>query len=116
MLFGISARICPLVLTKANHGSNGLGQFLLFSFIMAKIFYCGGLSGRLGMLRAVVPLDDLHSVFSKDSSKYVGKTFPKMKEAATVIEIAPDERGLWKAGFYRATKGPLDFEEQLRGM
>ena len=68
------------------------------------------------MLRAVVPLDDLHSVLSKDSSKYVGKTFPKMKEAATVIEVAPDERGLWKAGFYRATKGPLDFEAQLRGM
>lgn len=66
------------------------------------------------MLRAVVPVDHLHSVLSKDTSKYVGKTFPKMKEVGTVIEVAPDERGLWKAGFYRATKGPLEFEEHLR--
>lgn len=81
---------------------------------MAKIFYCGGLTGRLRMLRAVVPVDDLHNVLSKDSSKYIGKTFPKVKEAGTVIEVAPDERGLWKAGFYRAAKGPLEFEEYLR--
>lgn len=66
------------------------------------------------MLRAVVPVDDLHIVLSKDSSKYMGKTFPKMKEIGTVIEVAPDERGLWKTGFYRATKGPLEFEEYLR--
>lgn len=83
---------------------------------MAKIFYCGGLSGRLGMLRAVVPVADLHDVLSKDSSKYVGKSFPKMKEAGTVIEVAPDERGRWKAGFYRATKGPLEFEDHLRAL
>lgn len=68
------------------------------------------------MLRAVIPVGYLHSVLSEDHSKYVGKTFPKMKEVGTVIETTPDERGLWKAGFYRATKGPLDFEEQLRGM
>ena len=68
------------------------------------------------MLRAVVSVDDLHSVLSRDSSEYVGKTFPKMKEAGTVIEVAPDERGLWKAGFYCATKGPLEFEEHLRAI
>ena len=51
------------------------------------------------MLRAVVPVDDLHSVLSKDCSTYVGKTFPKMKGAGTVIEVAPDERGLWKGRF-----------------
>ena len=83
---------------------------------MAKIFYCGGLTGRLGMLRAVVPVDDLHGVLSKDRSEYVGKKFPQMKEAGTVIEVAADERGLWKAGFYRATKGPLEFEEHLRAV
>lgn len=81
---------------------------------MAKIFYCGGLLGRLGILRAVVPVADLHTVLSKDCSKYVGKSFPKIKEAGTVIQIAPAERGLWKAGFYRATKRPLDFEDHLR--
>lgn len=68
------------------------------------------------MLRAVVPVDDLQNVLSKDSSLYIGKTFPKMKEAGTVIEVAPEERGLWKAGFYRATKGPLEFEEHLRAV
>lgn len=66
------------------------------------------------MLRAVVPLDDLHGVLSKDSSKYMGKIFPKMKEAGTVIEVSADERGLWKTGFYHATKGPQEFEEHLR--
>jgi len=66
------------------------------------------------MLRAVVPVDDLHTVLSKDSSKYVGKTFPQMKEIGTVIEVAPDERGLWKTGFYRARKAPLEFEEYFR--
>ena len=68
------------------------------------------------MLRAVVPVDDLQNVLSKDSSMYMGKTFPKMKEAGTVIEVAPEERGLWKAGFYRATKGQLEFEEHLRAV
>lgn len=68
------------------------------------------------MLRAVVPVDDLQNVLSKDSSKYMGKTFPKMKEAGTVIEVAPEERGLWKVGFYRLTKGPLEFEEHLRAV
>ena len=81
---------------------------------MAKVFYCGGLSGQLGMLRAIVPVDHLHNVLSKDGLKYLGKRFPRMKEAGTVIEVAADERGLWKSGFYRAAKGPLEFEDHLR--
>ena len=81
---------------------------------MAKIFYCGGLAGHLGMLRAIVSVDDLHNVLSKDGLKYVGKTFPRMTEAGTVIEVAPDEPGPWKAGFYRAAKEPLEFEAHLR--
>ena len=68
------------------------------------------------MLRAVVPVDDLHNVLSEESSKYLGRSFPKMKEAGTVIEVAPDERGLLKRGFYRAAKGPLEFESHLRSM
>lgn len=84
--------------------------------IIAKVFYCGGLSGRLGILRAVVPVTDLQSVLSKYCSKYLGKSFPKIKEAGTVIQVAPDEQGLWKAGFYRATKGPHDFEDHLRDL
>jgi hypothetical protein len=32
---------------------------------MAKIFYCGGSSGRLGMLRAVIPVADLSGVLSQ---------------------------------------------------
>lgn len=83
---------------------------------MAKVFYCGGLSGRLGILRSVVPVADLQTVLSNDRSKYLGKSFPKMKEAGTAIQVASDEQGRSKAGFYRATKGPHDFEDHLRGL
>lgn len=72
------------------------------------------------MLRAVLPVSDLSSFLSNDNAKYVGKSFPKIKEAAsscTLIEIATDERQKpWKAGFYRATKGPLEFESHLRAL
>lgn len=86
---------------------------------MAKIFYCGGVSGRLGMLRAVVSVSTLSSFLSNDNAKYVGKSFPEKEAAAscTLIEIVRDERQKpWKAGFYRATKGPLEFEDHLRSM
>jgi hypothetical protein len=84
---------------------------------MAKIFYCGGSAGPLGMLRAVIPVAELSSVLSKEKPKYVGKSFPKMSPTgphSTVIEVARDEQGQWKAGFYRAAKGPLEFEDHLR--
>jgi hypothetical protein len=85
---------------------------------MAKIFYCGGLSGRLGTLRAVIPVGDLSGVLSQESPKYVGKSFPKMKQtcpSCTVIEVVADEKhGQWRVGFYRAAKGPIEFEDHLR--
>jgi len=85
---------------------------------MAKIFYCGGSSGRLGMLRAVIPVADLSDILSQENPKYVGKSFPKMKQigpSCTVIEVVPDEQhGQWRVGFYRAAKGPLEFEDHLR--
>jgi hypothetical protein len=85
---------------------------------MAKIFYCGGSSGRLGMLRAVIPVADLSGVLSQESPKYVGKSFPKIKQtgpSCTVIEVGPHEKhGQWRVGFYRAAKGPLEFEDHLR--
>ena len=83
---------------------------------MAKIFYCGGSSGRLGMLRAVISAAELSSVLSKEA-KYLGKSFPKRKQAdpqSTIIEVLRDEQGEWKAGFYSAAKGPLQFEDHLR--
>jgi hypothetical protein len=83
---------------------------------MAKIYYCGGSSGRLGMLRAVIPAAELSSVLSKDA-KYLGKSFPKMRQTdpqSTVIEVVRDEQGQWRAGCYRAAKGPLQFEGHLR--
>lgn len=85
---------------------------------MAKIFYCGGLSRRLGMLRSVIPVEDLSGVMSQESPMYVGKSFPKIKPtgpSCTVIEVAPDEKqGQWRVGFYRSAKGPLEFEDHLR--
>jgi hypothetical protein len=87
---------------------------------MAKIFYCGGSSGPLGMLRAVIPVADLSGILSQESPKYVGKSFPKMKQAdssCTVIEVLPDEeQEHWKVGFYRAAKRPPDFEGHLQSL
>ena len=69
------------------------------------------------MLRAVIPVAELSSVLSNDKPKYVGKSFPKMSQTgpvSTVIEVVKDEQGQWKAGFYRAAEGPLEFENHLR--
>jgi hypothetical protein len=85
---------------------------------MAKIFYCGGLSGRLAMLRAVISAAALSSVLSKEA-KCLGKSFPKMKQTdpqSTVIEVLRDEQGQSEAGFYRASKGPLQFEGHLQAI
>jgi hypothetical protein len=86
---------------------------------MAKIFYCGGLLGRLGMLRAVISVEDLAGVLSTDNFKYVGRSFPNGKRPTpecTVIEVLPDEeRPGWKIGFYVVSKRPIDFESNLVG-
>lgn len=72
------------------------------------------------MLRAVISVSDLSAVLSGENAKYVGKSFPEIEEAGpsyTVIEIVPDEKQApWKAGFYRATKTPLEFEDRLRAV
>jgi len=86
---------------------------------MAKIFYCGGLLGRLGMLRAVIPAEDLAGVLSTNSFKYVGRAFPSARRIGpecTVIEVLPgEERTGWRIGFYVVSKGPIDFESSLVG-
>ena len=85
---------------------------------MAKIFYCGGSFGRLGVLRAVMPLSFLKPLMSEEIPGYVGQFFPAEKEkssAQIVIEIVPDEEDeSWKAGFYFIERGPLHFENSLR--
>jgi hypothetical protein len=85
---------------------------------MAKIFYCGGSSGRLGVLRAVMPLSDLKPLMSEETLDYAGQSFPGLHEdstAHTVIEILREEEdGKWKAGFYLLEKKPLHFEDSLR--
>jgi hypothetical protein len=76
------------------------------------------LVGRLGILRAVIPVADLSGVLSQENPKYVGKSFPKIKQtgpSCTVIEVVPEEmHGQWRVGFYRAAKGALEFEDRLR--
>jgi len=85
---------------------------------VAKIYYCGGLSGRLGVLRAVMPFSDLGPLVSSESFDYVGQSFPELNRdtaTRTVIEIVREEEdGSWKAGFYLLEKGPLHFEDSLR--
>jgi hypothetical protein len=85
---------------------------------MAKVFYCGGSSGRLGVLRAVIPLSDLKPLLSEENPNCVGQSFPAANQdssAHIVLEIVFDEEdGNWKAGFYLIEKGPLHFEDSLR--
>lgn len=87
---------------------------------MCKIFYCGGSAGRLGMLRAVIPLADLAHTLSQADANYAGGAFPQMERessSCTVIEVSREEEGgQWKAGFYRVEKSPLDFEDYLRAL
>jgi hypothetical protein len=85
---------------------------------MAKIFYCGGSSGRLGVLRAVMPFSELTPLLSKETLDYVGQSFPELNHdhsARTVIEIGRgEEDARWKVGFYLSEKAPPQFEESLR--
>jgi hypothetical protein len=86
--------------------------------IVAKIFYCGGSFGRLGVLRAVMPFSELEPLMFDECLGYVGQFFPEEKEkssAQIVIEMLPDEEDeRWKAGFYLIEKAPLHFEDSLR--
>ncbi len=72
--------------------------------IVAKIFYCGGSSGRLGVLRAVMPFSDLRPLMSCGARDYVGQSFPELNHntpAHAVIEIVQEEADAsWNAGFY----------------
>lgn len=86
---------------------------------MAKIFYCGGSSGRLGILRAVMPFSDLKPLMSAETFNYLGQSFPASNHdtsAHTVIEIVREEEAdaSWKVGFYLIEKAPAHFEESLR--
>jgi hypothetical protein len=85
---------------------------------VAKIFYCGGLSGRLGTLRSVTPLSDLSGLLSMETSNYVGQSFPQLRQDSSpciVIQIAPDEEEEhWRPGFYCVEKSPIQFEATLR--
>ena len=83
---------------------------------MAKVFYCGGSCGRMGILRAVTALSELTDVLA-ESSNYAGPLFPDLNGCGpcTVIQIAPgEEEGNWKEGYYRLDKEPLQFEQYLR--
>jgi hypothetical protein len=85
---------------------------------VAKIFYCGGSSGRLGVLRAVMPISDLGPLVSAETRDYVGGSFPKLNDntsARTVMEIVEEEQDAsWKSGFYLIDKAPPHFEESLQ--
>ena len=86
--------------------------------IVAKIFYCGGSSGRLGVLRAVIPFSDLKPLMSGEIRGYVGQSFPELNHktsAHAVMEIVLEEEDAsWKAGFYLVEKTPVHFEDSLR--
>jgi hypothetical protein len=85
---------------------------------VANIFYCGGSSGRLGVLRAVMPISDLRPLVSAETRDYLGESFPKLNDdisARTVMEIVQEEQDEgWKTGFYLFEKTPPHFEEALR--
>jgi hypothetical protein len=45
---------------------------------VAKIFYCGGSSKKLGVLRAVMPFTDLKPLMSEEILDYIGESFPEL--------------------------------------
>lgn len=77
-----------------------------------------GASGRMGTLRAVIPVDDLAALLYEEIPIYAGLSFPERENdspSCTVIQIMPREgKGTWRAGFYLVEKGPIDFEDSLR--
>jgi hypothetical protein len=85
---------------------------------MARIFYCGGSSGRLGILRAVVPLPELEALLRAEELTYLGQLFPDLAEESSALALAEifadEETESWAAGFYRFGKNPLQFEEIFR--
>ena len=85
---------------------------------MAKIFYCGGSSSRVGTLRAVIPLCDLSTILCAETPNYAGPSFPELEIDSApriVIEIMPDEEQTdRRAGFYLLDKQPGQFEDGLR--
>jgi len=84
---------------------------------MAKIFYCGGSSGRMGTLRAVIPLVDLFTALREELPTYAGPSFPELGEDSApciVIELmATEEEPEWRPGFYLLKKEPVHFEDGL---
>lgn len=81
-----------------------------------KIFYLGSGSHARGMLRAVVPPNQLESLLEPEVVKPIGDDFPEAYAVAiTLIEIAHDEAtAMWTAGLWRVEVSPTDFEERLR--
>lgn len=87
---------------------------------MPRIFYLDGAANNLGMLRAVVPLDELADLLSEEKPSYLGPHFPRSAEPGppcTLIEVTPDEeQPAWPTGFYRLSMIPLQFEDTLRSV
>jgi hypothetical protein len=83
---------------------------------MAKIFYLGGSSHTRGVLRAVLPLNQLESILSPEFAIHLGHDFPEASDVAiTLIEISHEEgNATWPAGFSRVPASPSDFDERLR--
>jgi len=87
---------------------------------MAKIYYVGGSASSTGILRCVLPGDQLSNLIRTQQFTFLGDAFPsncKGDAPATIVEVAPDERPpSWAPGFYRAERPPLQFEETLRAV
>jgi hypothetical protein len=84
---------------------------------MGKVFYLGGGSHRLGMLRAIVSIEQLNSIVSPGELSYLGPTLPEngLAGPATVIELSPGEAvEPWATGFSRVNQTPADFDQRLK--
>ena len=83
---------------------------------MARVFYLGGGTHARGMLRAIVPLDQLDSLVSPDLVMHIGNDFPQVSDAPlAVLEVSDEESTtVWPAGFWRVTEPPTEFDERLR--
>lgn len=87
---------------------------------MPKVFYKGGGTHKRGILRVVIPLNQLQSVFTRESSTYLGLDFPEFPENSgpiILVEISSYEAtDTWPQGFFRLEASQTDFEEGLRSL
>jgi hypothetical protein len=87
---------------------------------MVKVFYVGGSASTNGMLRAVLLSTQVAELAVTQKFTYIGARFPPQGAGdppVTTVEVTEEQGQItWRAGFYRAERAPVQFEEILRSL